>query len=76
MVSLRKPLAVLLSVWTGVGGCGWPSWRSALRSGSESWQLMKMAPISASAAEDMTFLIIEEIVWIGPLEKGVVELDK
>ena len=39
--------------------------------GTASFPLMKVAPISASAAESMTFLILLETVNMGPL---IVEL--
>ena len=38
-----------------------------------SFLLMKLAPISASAANDMALLIIFDTVWMGPL-RGVLLL--
>ena len=50
--------AVVLSVCFGVGGCLWPISSRVFRAGMASWKLTKRALSSASAADDMTFLII------------------
>ena len=70
MVSMAKPLAVELSTWIGVAGCGCPSLRSKVRIGTASWPLMYAEPISVSAAESIPFDIICEMEWMGPLKRG------
>ena len=62
--------AVELSVWIGVGCWAWPKNLSVCHAGTASQQLMYSAPISASAAEDMSALIICAMVWIAPLLAG------
>jgi len=64
------PNAVVLSVCIGVGGCGCPKNSSTCLAGTASRQLMNSAPISASAAEDITALIICDIVCMAPLLGG------
>ena len=64
---LIMPLAVLLSVQSGVGGCGCPNSVSVILSGSASFAFMNNAAISASAADAMTCLIILARIVIGPL---------
>ena len=66
-VPLMMPLAVLLSVLIGVGGCGCPSSAHVTRSGSSSRAFMYSAAISASAADDTTIFIIFAMIDIGPL---------
>ena len=61
-VWFAMPTAVVLSAWIGVGGYGKPISSNAVRIGMTSQALWKRAPISASAAEDMTVLIIVETV--------------
>ena len=48
-------MAVELSVWTGEGGCFHPIASSGFRSGIISFAAKKNAPVSASAAEDITY---------------------
>ena len=40
--------------------------------GKASWPLRKVAEISASVADNTTFLMILETVWMGPLRVGLV----
>ena len=61
----------MLSVCIGVGGWVWPKNLSVCRAGMASWPLMYSAPISASATDDMTALIICAVVCIAPLLAGV-----
>ena len=35
--------------------------------GHARWAAMKMPPVSASAAEDMTFLMVLHMIWMGTL---------
>ena len=51
--------AVELSVWTGVGGCKWLISSKILRSSTPFHAFIYNAPISASAAEDITDLIMD-----------------
>jgi hypothetical protein len=53
------PSAVELSVWTGVGGCGCPITLKIFRSSTPLRAFVYNAPILASAADDMTALMIE-----------------
>ena len=62
--------AAELSVWSGVGGCGCPISISVFLMGTALRAFMYMAPISASAADDMTALIICATVWTAPLLWG------
>ena len=67
MFLLTTPRAVVLSVCTGVGGCLCPIILSACRAGFAFLQLMKRATNLASAAEDITALMIWETVRTAPL---------
>ena len=71
MMLVMMPSAVELSIWMGVGGCGCPNSSSRCRSGIASRALMYKAPSSASAAEDITALIICAIMSIAPLFHGM-----
>ena len=73
MLLVMNPSAVVLSVCIGVGGCLWPIVSNARRAGIASLQLMKRAPNSASAAEDMTAFMICEMVRMYPLFGGTAE---
>ena len=68
---LAKLTAVVLSTWIGVGGCGWPISSRQMRRGMASLAERKAEPISASAAELITFFMILESTWITPLERGM-----
>ena len=52
---VTNPRAVVLSVCTGVGGCLCPISLTVFLAGMAWRELMKRAPILASAAEVMTF---------------------
>ena len=41
--------------------------------GIDSCPLMSVAPISASAADAMTWLMILETAWMGPLSRVMVD---
>ena len=73
MLLVTTPRAFVLSVCIGVGGCLWPIVSNAWRDGIASLKLMKRAPNSDSAAEDMTAFIIFEIVRTDPLFDGTAE---
>ena len=68
---LTTPKAVVLSVCTGVGGCLCPMILRACRAGIASLQLMKRAASLASAAEDITDLMICYTVKTAPLFDGM-----
>ena len=62
MLLVTTPCAVVLSVCIGVSGCGFPIYSRAWYYGMASLQLMKTAPSSPYAADDMTVLMILDIV--------------
>ena len=61
------PSAVLLSVLIGVAGCGCPNSLQVICSGSISCAFMNSAPISDSAADDITDFIIFAMMDMVPL---------
>ena len=63
----------MLSVCIGVRGCGCPISSSVLRAGTASRPLMNIAPISASAADVITALIIWAMFSTAPLFAGFSE---
>ena len=65
------PRAVVLSVCIGVEVCLCPIISNAWRAWIASRKLMNRAPRSASAAEDMTVLMILEILMTSPLFDGM-----
>ena len=67
MVSLANPTAVELSHWMGELGCGHPISVRDWRIGNISLAQTKGPASSASADEDMTFLMICATVRTGPL---------
>jgi hypothetical protein len=71
---VSRSCAVLLSVCIGVGGWGWPSSLSVWCMETAVFALMKRAPSSASAANDMTARIICEMLWTAPLFVGMSSL--
>jgi hypothetical protein len=74
MLLFTTPSAVVLSVCIGVGGCLCPKYSSVCRAEMAYLQLMERAPISASATDDMSALMICEIVRIQPLLLGIASL--
>ena len=74
MLLVTNPIDVVLSVYIGVGGCLCPISSSAWRDGMPSRQLMKRAPSSASAAEDMMALMICVMMMTAPLFSVMAEL--
>ena len=69
-----KPSAVVLSVIIGVGGWMWPISSRSVLAGMACLELRNNTPISASAAEDMTLLMIWAMLWKAPLFGGQSEL--
>ena len=67
---LITPSAVVLLVWIGVCGWGWPISLSICRRWTASFALINIAPSSASAAEDVNALMMVAIVRIVPLLGG------
>ena len=69
---MRTPFAVELSVDMRVpmAGCQWLSLDSELMIGNAFWSLTKMPPVSASAAEETTFLRVLQMTWMAPLSGG------
>ena len=70
IVSLENPVAVESSVWSEVAGCIWPHLIRVFQIGILFWPFKKMAPISASAAEDIILQRMRHVMWIGPLRRG------
>ena len=68
---LHTPCAVELSVWMGVFPCGWTISIRVLQAGMDSLALRKIAPISASAALDMTVLMRFAVLITAPLFAGI-----
>ena len=73
MLLVTTPRTVFLLVCFGVGGCLWHIFSYAYCAGIASMQLMKRAPNSASAAEDMTDFMICEMVRTDPFFGGTDE---
>ena len=72
MVLFAKPSAVELLTWMGVAGWGCLSLARVVQMGTASWSLRNLALISASAADDITLLMILDTLWMGPLRVGLV----
>ena len=70
MVLLTNPAAVELSVWIGDGGCFQTIFINFWPMGTISLAVMYSATSSVSAAEDITNLMIWEIVRIAPFHSG------
>ena len=70
MLSLDTPTAVELSHWMGDLGCGHPISVRDWRSGTIALAQMRRPTSSASAADDMTFLMIYATVRTRPLYVG------
>ena len=62
---------VVSSVLIVVGDCGWPISIRVVRMGTACWPLRKIAPVSASSADDMTVQMVWHLVRIGPFGVGV-----
>ena len=71
IILLTTPAAVDLSVLIGYGGCLQPISINVWRMGTIYLAVMYSTPISASAAEDITILMIWAIMRIDPLHSGV-----
>jgi hypothetical protein len=56
IVPLLYPVAVVLSVFSGVGGCLCPNSSNVVLRTAPYFAFMKTAPFSASAADDITCL--------------------
>ena len=68
---MSNACAVELLVRMGVHGCGCPISSSVCRMDIAVLALMNSAPNSASAADDITDLMICEIFWTAPLLMGI-----
>ena len=71
MVLFRTPAAIELSVWIRDGGCFQPISIYVWRTGTIKLDVMYSAPSSTSAVDDITNLMIWEIVRIAPFHLGV-----
>ena len=70
MVSLSNITDVVLLTCIGLGVWGCPSYLIVVRMGKKSFDLSKLAPILASAAEDMTVLMRRQGAWMDLLLMG------
>ena len=70
MLLLTTPSAVVLSICIVVGGCLCPNYFSVVLAATASRQLMKSEQSLASAADDMTALMILDIVVTATLFWG------
>ena len=70
MLLVTTPCAVVLYVCISVGGCVCLIFSSDWRAGMDSLKLMKSSHSSASAADDMTALMVLAIVNTAPLLGG------
>ena len=70
MLELRIPLAVELSTFSGVGGCGWPRAVNVWWMGTAAWAFMTTVVVSASAAEAITCRIVLHLTRMGALVGG------
>ena len=68
---VSRVCAVESSVWMSVCVCGWPSYLSILHIDTAVLALMNSTPSSASAAEDITALIIWDMLNTAPLLVGI-----
>ncbi len=68
---VSRACAVELSVWMGVCVCGWPCSLSVLRVDTAVLALMNSAPSLASATEDITALMICNMLSTAPLFVGI-----
>jgi hypothetical protein len=66
MVPLMYPVAVVLSVSIGVGGCLCPNSSNVVLRTAPSLAFIETAPISASAAYDITWLRTLLMIKIAP----------
>ena len=64
---MMMPITVELSVWMCVGSCGCLISASVAQIATACFALMKRAPNSASAVDDMMALITFAMLWIAPL---------
>ncbi len=71
IVLFVTPIAIELSVCTGLRGCGHPESMRVWRLGTISRAAMNNAASSASAAEAMTNLMIVAMVNTAPLKRGI-----
>ena len=69
-VPLEKASAVVFSIWSLVGGCGCPISIQQVCKLTESWALIYVEPISASATDPMTFPMILQMVLMAPFFGG------
>ena len=63
------PHAVLLSMWIGVGGCGWPRFCSVRPMVMAVYALRCIPPSSASAGDPHTTSSILHNMWMWPFNK-------
>ena len=70
-MEFRIPNAVLLSIFSGVVGWGWPSSIRVVLMGTADLPLWYISCVSASAAELITFFKVKHSVRMGPFGFGV-----
>ena len=72
---VSRSFAVLLSIWIGVRGWGWPISSRVWRIETAVFAFINKAPSSASAADDMTARMICEMFRTAPLFVGMSSFD-
>ena len=71
MVDTRKPDAVVLYVFIGMGPCLWPKYWNVTQMGTAALAFMKIALIFASTAKDITLFIFLYSVSMVPFSLGL-----
>jgi hypothetical protein len=74
ILMVSSACAVAMLVWIGVRGCGWPSSASIWHTETAVLALIKRAPNSVSAADDMTAQIYLQDIEDGTIVEGYVVL--
>ena len=67
--------ADILSVATGVGGCGWPIYTMTVRMDIYFWYFSNNPPNPASLGDVMRFLVILYFTCPGPFYWGIYVID-
>ena len=71
MLPVKMTWEVLLSVFIGVEGLGYPISIRVVQVGTACWSLRKIVLVSALAADAMTVRVVWNLARIVPFEVGV-----